>query len=518
MRSRLLLTPLLVSALLTGCQTVTTKENTATVDTTHPAPKPKNQATTAESKQAPNSSSKVKQPVSNNLWDITRDNFTLNDEAQHDAVTIQINWYKKYPRHMRRVTENASRYYHYVLNEVLKRDLPAEIALLPAVESMYDPDAYSSGHAVGIWQFIPSTAKYLGIKRSQWYDGRKDIIDSTKTALDYLEKLNQRFDGDWLLTFAAYNAGGGTISKAMRKNREAGLPTDYWSLSLPKETRLYVPRILALASFVRTPEAFDMHLPAIPNEPYFKVVSTSQQLSIPEAAKLAKTRRAELELLNPGLLELMTDPTGPHRLLIPAKKAETFKLALLEKPTHSPTQWVRYKVRTGDSLSALAARFGTKVKDIQEANEMTSSHLRVGKSLLIPETTSLAKANLAASSNLAASTTEISQYRVKQGDTLWRIANQYGIAVATLARWNNMQPADPIKIGEQLRIGELPSLARDEADALRRIGYRVQSGDSLSVIADRYNIRVADIREWNNLSGNNMIKAGQQLTLFIDEG
>ncbi len=517
MRSRLFLTPLLVSALLTGCQTVTTKENTATITATPPALSPKTQAST-EPKAIPNAYSKVKQPASNNLWDVTRQHFALNDEAEHDAVTIQINWYKKYPRHMRRVTENASRYYHYVLNEVLKRDLPAEIALLPAVESMYDPDAYSSGHAVGIWQFIPSTAKYLGIKRSQWYDGRKDIIDSTKTALDYLEKLNQRFDGDWLLTFAAYNAGGGTISKAMRKNREAGLPTDYWSLSLPKETRLYVPRILALASFVRTPEAFDMHLPAIPNEPYFKVVDTNQQLSIPEAAKLAKTRRAELELLNPGLLELITDPTGPHRLLVPANKSETFKLALLDKPAQSPTQWVRYKVRSGDSLSTLAARFGTKVKTIQEANDMTSSHLRVGKSLLIPETTALAKTNTATPAYSPATTPEISQYRVKPGDTLWRIANQYGIAVATLARWNNMQPTDPIRIGKQLRIGELPNLARDEADALRRIGYRVQSGDSLSVIADRYNIRVADIREWNNLSGNNMIKAGQQLTLFIDEG
>lgn len=502
MQQRIIPFCLLATALLAGCQSLPDKPASQTVSSSP-------FATPSFSNQWHYQTSNAAEQDVADLWQLTRQHFALQDEADHIAVTRQIEWYQQYPHHMRKLTENASRYYHYVLNQVLARGLPAEIALLPAVESLYNPDAYSSGHAAGIWQIIPSTARYLGVKRSKGYDGRKDIIDSTATALDYLEKLNRRFEGDWLLTLAAYNAGGGTVSRAMRKNRQAGLPEDYWSLPLPEETRLYVPRLLAISAFVADPDYYAMHLPGIDNAPYFKVVKLTSPLPLGEVARLADTHLAEVEQLNPGVLTAITPLKGPHRLLLPVDKAEHFRQALAKQERHN-TQWVRYQVAAGDTLSGIATQFGSDVSQIRQINGLSSNLLRIGRALLIPQPVRVASTD---------PQRPLRQYQVQPGDTLWRIAQRFATDPATLARWNNMQPSDALSVGKQLRIGELPTLAADEAAALRQIGYQVQNGDSLSVIADRYNVRVTDIRQWNNLSGeHNLIQPGQQLTLFISEG
>lgn len=602
MQKRYLLPVTLVTAsLLSGCQTFQEEVSHAPQQ-----PVKAKQSQTSMSDRVPASLAKKTHPVSqfapsdvtpqttqntdadlqaSDLWHVTRSHLALLDDAQNPAVQTQIRWYQKYPNHMRRLTENAARYYHYILSEVLKRDMPAEIALLPAVESMYNPQAYSSGHAAGIWQIIPSTAKYLGIKRNSWYDGRKDLLDSTRVALDYLESLNKRFDGDWLLTMAAYNAGGGTISKAMRKNREKGKPTDFWSLKLPKETRLYVPRILAIASFVRDPEAYQMDLPQLANKAYFEVVTLPGQIHLAQAANLAGTRLAEVKQLNPGFRKTMSAPSGPHRLLVPIKHSEQLRLALNDQ-TAKGLRWVSYTVKPGDSLSVIARKFDSRVSEIKKANDLTSSRIRVGKDLLIPQlalvsneetvvsnqplqvaasqTTNVkqsAKLNKSTDSKKTAKTNQpsglnntakvkttsiastftstkppqskqlkreanirqlasgrISQYKVKSGDTLWNIARSYGINIELLARWNNMSTSTPLRVGKMLRIGQLPeSIARDEAQALQQIGYRVQNGDSLSTIADRYSVSIADIREWNNIgSRSNLIKPGQSLKIYVE--
>lgn len=516
MFSRFIIPTLLVSSLLAGCQTLPENENTTTTINTATPPDRGITSPPAATQQPLQTSSS--QPLFTNspddLWELTRENFQLTDDAYHKAVDTQIQWYSQYPSHMRRITENAARYYHYVLNEVLKRGLPAEIALLPAVESTYDPQAYSSGHAAGIWQFIPSTAEYRGLEKNRWYDGRKDIIDSTDVALDYLEDLNKRFDGDWLLTMAAYNAGGGTVSRAIRKNQKAGKPTDYWSLPLPKETRLYVPRILALASFVRSPDDYTMDLPSIDNEPYFDIVETNGQINLAQAADMSGIRLAEIQQLNPGILGKVSAPSGPYRLLIPEDKAEKLRSALNEQ-TQPNAGWAEYTIKPGDSLSVLSEKFGTPVTFIKSANQLSSNQLIAGKSLLIPKDPALSNPFTMASKNRNKSA--ISQYTVRAGDTLWKIAQSQKVDVASLRKWNNIQSADTLKIGKTLRIGDLPnSIGKDEAEALQRIGYKVQSGDSLSTIAERYNVNVADIREWNNLNSA-IIKTGQQLTLFISE-
>ena len=440
------------------------------------------------------------------LWELTRRNLQLTEHASNPSVVRQIEWFAQYPKHMQQIGSRAEPFYHYVLSKVLERGLPAELALLPVVESGYSPDAYSSGHAAGIWQFIPSTAKYLGIHRSRWYDGRKDVIESTEVALNYLENLNVRFKGDWLLAMAAYNAGGGTISKAIRKNKKAGKATDFWSLSLPKETRLYVPRILAIAEFVRTPDRYNMPLLPIKNEPYFEVIATGGQINLRQAAQMSGVELDVLERLNSGLLKHATDPTGPHQLIVPIEQAPAVVAALDELRSEARTVWAEHKIRSGDTLSTIAQRYGTKVRVIKEVNQLASSTLRIGKVLLIPQA-ELPELEMAeAPSNI--------QYQVKSGDTLWKIARQYGVSVKNLLRWNQLQSARSLKPGMTLNVAPGNALAKRSQG--KRIGYTVRRGDSLSVIADRYNIRVADIRQWNNLDNKGLIKAGQSLTLFIN--
>ena len=532
MRTRLLITAILSTGMLSGCQMFDPIEQTAqgelnrSADGTLPNPLSAQRSPALHPSALVYSAYMADQYDSPNvpaddilkaddLWEITRAHFQLHDEMQHDAVTTQIRWYQKAPGHMRRISQNASRYYYHILNEVLKRGLPAEVALIPAVESHFDPDAYSKGHAAGIWQFIPSTAKYFGIKRTRWYDGRRDLLESTHAALNYLERLNKRFDGDWLLTMAAYNAGGGTVSKAIRKNREAGKPTDFWSLNLPRETRMYVPRILAISAFVNDPEEYNMHLPAIKNTPYFDVVKMKSAVNLKQVAKLSGTRLTELQHLNPGFSEITTDPQGPYRLLVPVKNAPAMTAALSGKTSGQLTQWASYTIRSGDSLSTIARKFDSSVAEIKAANDMNSNRLIAGKNLIIPQTGPSATA-VASNTKNTYEAGSISQHVVASGESLWSVASQYGITTEQLAKWNNLSTKEGLKIGQKLRIGSLPiAVAQAEAEALKEVGYQVKLGDSLYLIAQKYNVSVRDIVAWNKLK-NTDVKPGQQITLFVD--
>ncbi|MCJ8300652.1 MAG: transglycosylase SLT domain-containing protein, partial [Pseudomonadales bacterium] len=318
------------------------------------------------------------------LWQLTRNNLKFVDDYSQARVIKELKYYSRYPQHMSKVSKQASPYYYYVLQEVLKRDFPAEVALLPVIESLYNPNAYSYGKASGIWQFIPSTARYLGIEINDWYDGRRDVITSTETALDYLASLNKRFDGDWMLTFAAYNGGGGTVSKAIRKNREKGLATDYWSLKLPKETTQYVPRILAIAALVNDPKKHNIELPSIANTPYFQVVDLGGQIDLSKVAKMAKVEKSQLQLLNSGFNRNVSAPNGPHRILVPKQSADRLQLALSTLDRSERLNWIHYKIQSGDSLGMIAQRYGASVRMIKDTNALSSSRIRVGKTLLIP--------------------------------------------------------------------------------------------------------------------------------------
>ncbi|MCW8884148.1 MAG: LysM peptidoglycan-binding domain-containing protein [Motiliproteus sp.] len=462
------------------------------------------------------------------LWQITRDNFALDLDSKDPRVAAQLKWYAKHPRYINRVVDRAGRYYHYVLHEVINQGVPAEIALLPIVESAYDPFAYSHGRAAGPWQFIPGTAKHFGLKKSWWYDGRRDIQASTQAAITYLKQLNTRFDGDWLLALAAYNAGGGNVNKAIRKNRKRNLPIDFYSLQLPKETSAYVPKLIALAKIFKEPAKYGVTLKPIDNKPYFTAVDIGSQIDLAQAAELADISIDELYLLNPGFNQWATDPEGPHQLLVPVEKAESFNTALAKLPKAQRVTWKRYKIMPGDSLISIAKRHKTTVSTLRTANSIRGNNIRAGQVMLIPTASSPAGAYALSSGQrqvkksqriaLRSGKSKV-QYKVRSGDSFWTIARKYGVGVRQLASWNQMAPGDPLRVGKKLTIWQktASTLAKSSSpNVVRKVGYRVRNGDSLSRIASRFKVRVKDIKRWNTLGKSKYLQPGQQLTLYVD--
>jgi len=322
-------------------------------------------------------------PETSDLWEQLRREFQL-PEQDNKLIRIQRNWYIKHPAYIQRVTERAERYGWHIQQQLKQRNMPAEIALLPIVESAYDPFAYSHGRAAGLWQFVPGTGKRFGLKQDWWYDGRRDILDSTAAALDYLQYLNKRFKGDWLLALAAYNSGEGTVSKAQRQNRKKGKPVGFWDLDLPKETRDYVPKLIALKQLVEAPASYRIKLGAVPNRPYFEVVETGAQIDLAVAADLSGIELDTLYRLNPGFNQWATSPDGPHHLLIPVDQADTFRRAVAKLPPEKRIQWVRHKVKKGETLSQLSRHYHTTVAALKTTNDLNNSSIRVGRYLMVP--------------------------------------------------------------------------------------------------------------------------------------
>ncbi|MEH6472624.1 MAG: LysM peptidoglycan-binding domain-containing protein [Halopseudomonas sp.] len=468
------------------------------------------------------------------LWQLTRENFGLDHSIDNPRTQAQLNWYSRHPKYLDRMADRARRYYHYVLHQTIERGLPSELALLPIVESAYDPFAYSHGRAAGPWQFIPMTAKRFKLKHSWWYDGRRDIQASTTAALDYLELLNKRFDGDWLLALAAYNAGGGNVSKAVRKNRERGLPIDFWSLKLPKETSAYVPKLIALAKLFDAPESYNLTLKSLPNQPYFTAVDTGSQIDLAKAAQLAEISIEELYLLNPGFNQWATDPEGPHQLLIPFDKAETFQLALQDYPADKRVSWARYKIKPGDSLISIAKRHNTTVDTLRSTNSISGNRIRAGQMMLIPKASQQAKTYAYSQGQRQAkknqrialrSGKDKLSYKVRSGDSFWKISRQYGVGTRELAAWNQMAPGDPLKIGQKLVIWQPAGTVSSQTtlassgnrQVIRKIGYKVRNGDSLARIASKFSVNLNDIKRWNSKAAQaKYLKPGQHLTLYVD--
>ena len=321
---------------------------------------------------------------SESAWELTRQHLLFEQDLQNIRIARELAWLENNPRHVNEVSQRALPYYQYILSQVLERGMPSEVALIPFIESGFNPFAVSPAQATGPWQFIPGTARNFGLESNWWYDGRRDIIASTDAALNYLSQLNDMFDGDWLLTFAAYNAGEGNVLRAINRNTQSNKPVDYWSLHLPGETMRYVPKLLATAHAIRQADLLGFELEEIPTEPYFAEVHTNGQLDLSQAAELADIDLDELKLLNPGFSRWATAPEGPHRLLIPIENAEQFQTALVQLPIENRVNFKHYTITRGDTLSTIARRFGTTVSAIKKANQMNSTNLRVGQTLLVP--------------------------------------------------------------------------------------------------------------------------------------
>ena len=448
---------------------------------------------------------------------------------QNKRLDAEFNWYQRNPSYMARVSKRSERYIHYVTQQIEARGMPTELALLPIVESAYDPFAYSHGRASGMWQFIPGTARMYKLDYNWWYDGRRDVVASTDAALNYLDKLHRLFDEDWLLALAAYNSGQGTVGKAIRKNKKAGKPTDFWSLDLPRETRSYVPKLLALAKLVDHPRRYGINLYPVANEPYFKAVDTHSQIDLAEAAQLAEVDIEELYRLNPGFNRWATAPQGPHRLLVPVAAAATFETALTSLPSSERLHWKRYTVKNGDSLLLLAKRFNTGVSTIKEVNNLSGNMIRAGQKLMIPVASakddhyalSAENRNTAIQQKrTGGKNTQQLYYTVKSGDSFWTIARKHNVSVSKLAHWNGLSPKDTLRPGQKLSIWTktvtAASIGNQRKPMTRRLGYTVRNGDSLARIANKFDLKVSDIVSWNKVNPNKYLQPGQRLTLYVD--
>lgn len=455
--------------------------------------------------------------------------------VEHEAITSQAEWFARNPAYLERVFNRARPYLPHIAAEIEARGLPAELAFLPIIESAFDPFAYSHGRAAGLWQFIPATGKRFGLKQNWWYDGRRDVVESTRAALEYLEYLHGLFDDDWLLAVAAYNCGEGTVGRAIRANRAAGRPTDFWHLRLPRETRAYVPRLLGLADVLADPERHELSLPRLSSAPAFAAVDLDGQIDLAVAAELADIELNELQALNPGFNRWATDPAGPHRLQLPIERTETFQRAVAELPPTERVRWHRHQVRAGETLGGIARQHRTTVGALQAANNLSGTTIRAGSHLMIPTSTrSLSDYPLSADNRLAETQQRErsgrvqTRHTVRSGESLWTIARRNGVGVRELAAWNGMAPGDTLAVGRTLVIwkaggGSATAGASRTASAtnapdaqVRRVNYTVRRGDSLYRIANNFRVSVADIRRWNNLDDQRYLQPGQRLVLHVD--
>ncbi len=440
-------------------------------------------------------------------------------------VVAQLDWFVRHPDYLNRVFTRAQRYMPYITEQLEARGLPLDLVLLPIVESAYDPFAYSHGRAAGLWQIIPGTARRFGIRQNWWYDGRRDIVDSTRGALDYLSYLGEIMDGDWMLAIASYNSGEGNVLKAIRKNKARAAPTDFWSLSLSKETSAYVPRLIALVTIVKNPAAFGLTLPEIRYESQFAVADVGGQLDLALAAELAGLDLETLYAYNPGYNRWATDPAGPHRLQLPIELYETFNQALATVPSDERVRWQRHKIKNGETISEIAEHYHTTLASIRAANGIRGNTIRAGQHLMIPVATKplttysqSADARRAKKQNTQRSGNRV-DHIVASGESFWSIGRRYSVGTRDLAAWNGMAPRDTLSIGQKLVVWtkqSVPGNAVPSGGTTRKLNYTVRSGDSLYLIASRFRITINDLVRWNNIDKNKILRPGQKLTMWVD--
>ena len=457
---------------------------------------------------------------SRNLIEKIRNNFSLDFEI-NDRVKSEINFILRNDDYMEKVILRSAPFLPFIVGELKTRDMPLELAFLPIVESAYDPFAYSYGQAAGLWQLIPITAKRFNVDQNWWFDGRRDVIISTNAALNYLQYLHSFMNEDWLLALASYNAGEGTVSKSIKKNKKQGKPTDFWNLDLSSQTSAYVPRLLALIEIISNPKRYFIKLPYISNDPFFETVNISSQLDLSIAAELAEIELNDLYNLNSGFNRWATSPEGPHRLLIPTDKVENFRNALSALPEDQRVRWERHNVKFGETLSEIALEYNTTSGQIKLANDITSNMIRVDSYLMIPVSNQTREKYQKSESqrritkqNKTRNGNKI-EHTVKRGESLWLLSRRYDVDINTIAGWNGISPKDILSIGEKIVIWTQKVSAKPQSLS-RKIVYTVKNGDSLYLIAKKFRVTIVDIARWNNLEQEKILKPGIKLTLNID--
>jgi membrane-bound lytic murein transglycosylase D len=496
-----------------------------------------------------------------------RNGFAMPD-INNDLVLYHQQWYLNRPDYLRRVAERSSRYLHHIVEELEKRGMPMELALLPMVESAYNPMAYSPAKASGLWQFIPATGKRYNLDQNWWKDERRDILASTAAALDYLQSIYD-MHGDWHLALASYNWGEGAVGRAIAKNQAQGLPTDYLSLTMPNETRNYVPKLQALKNIFSNPKLLaELNLQSIPNRAYFATVTPATNIDVKVAAKLAEMPVQEFVALNPSHNRPVIKSDTP--VVIPADKIDTFmdNLEAHEGSNKPLSSWQPYTVRPGDKLEKIAPRFGMTVANLKEANGI-KGRIKVapGVTLLVagsgqpggePASVEPPEPPLRAEQPRLPAADPERSHTVRKGETLPQIAKRYGTSVAEIKRINHLRN-DKLTVGSHLTLAEAGKAARNKteketakaektakvektakpektAKAEKTAGakneksakaekpagksapkiarYVIRNGDTLASIAKHFNVSKDDLLRWNRLSPN-ALTPGKTLTIQL---
>lgn len=447
------------------------------------------------------------------LWARVIERFEFAQCPADSRAEQWARWYGERDEYMQRVLDRARPWLYDIAGELERRGLPGELALLPVVESAYDPFAYSHGRAAGTWQFVSATARERGIEINDFYDGRRDVWAATRAALDYLEYLNSKF-GDWNLALAAYNGGQGRVQRAIARNQRAGRATDWHALPLPRETLGYVPKLNGLGCLFADPARYGFELPVWDNRPQIARIELDGPVDIVALSARADIDIAELVAINPGLNGHLTPPGGPHHLMVPAARADQVRGLLDELDADDMIVWREVRVRRGDTLSHLARRHNTTVRELREANNLRSDFLRAGQKLRLadngrtPENSPYAEryAQLEGLQQRLLPTKRF-QHQVRPGESLWIIARRYGVTVDELQRWNGLAGNSLIRPGDRI----LVNMSQPGSSQARE--YTVRRGDSLWTIARRHDVSVRELMRWNGLAEGAILRPGQTLTI-----
>ncbi len=450
-------------------------------------------------------------PATHDLWGDIAEHFTLVGSVPPESIQPEVDSLLQNKALVRNLARNAKPFLYYVYHETQSDHMPAEIALLPMIESQYMPFAYSQTGATGLWQMMPGTAAGYHLSYDWWFDERRDTVTSTTAALSYLQYLHGYFH-DWLLAIAAYNAGEGRIMRAVRRNLAQNKPVDFWSLSLPKETRIYVPKLLALAEVIAHRETFQLSMPVIPQHSSFTEVSLPRSMSLSQLARNVGLSEATLRTYNAGFRRSQTGPHWSH-VYFPVtylsayerwKKRDAHARTINHKP--------HYRVQKGDTLAEVAYREQTTVSRLKSLNKLSTSVIHPGQVLLVPGVKQMVKAAHQMSIRPKAITEEgipgpkHVKHVVKRHDSFQSLAKHYRVRVSQLEYWNNRSSHRPLKVGQVLHIW----LGHHGSG---KHYYRVKTGDSLGLIALRHGVSVKKLRHWNHLN-TNMIRVGQRLAIM----
>jgi membrane-bound lytic murein transglycosylase D len=503
-----------------------------------------------------------------------RAGFAMSD-ADNVIIDREVAWFARNPDYLDRTFRRAERYLYFIVEELEARKMPMELALLPIVESAFNPVALSHARAAGLWQFIPSTGKRYGLEQNQQYDGRRDIVESTRAALDYLQWLANEFNGDWQQAVAAYNSGEMNVTRAIARNVAKDKSTDFFSLDLPRETRAYVPKLLALRRIVSEPAKYGLEFGDMANQPFFAKVELEGPIDLGVAAQLAGLPKDELLALNPAYNRAVTNADGPGHILVPVDHAEQLRASLAALLPAQRVPKIYYTVHRGDTIASVARKLGVTQSELTSGNRIQGTALRVGQELVIDrgnshtaatQTNASRKANdraanalrIAATEPLAGprvvtrdpnyvppplppisrADTQAGMHTVRKGETLSSIARKYGVTANDLANENKLSSKQRLTKGRRLWIPQVDdvavvskpvavskpvttvvsqsSSAAPASSSMQRVSYIVRAGDTLTRIAKMFSVEISQLLAWNKLHSANALVAGQKLVMYVE--